>query len=111
MITLQKNASKRIRKEKEKACAVDALDNRQMERPPRKCFRCGSEDHLIAKCPTAPKDNDTRRKQVGFNEKFIRACDNSKNNSDQMIYASMRRMSGNDERSSENVGDSLQSTN
>ena len=30
-----------------------------MERPPRKCFRCGSEDHMIANFP----------KQVCFNEK------------------------------------------
>ena len=22
-----------------------------MKRTPRKCFRCGSEDHMIAKCP------------------------------------------------------------
>ena len=28
------------RKEKEKARAVDVLSYRQMERPPRKCFRC-----------------------------------------------------------------------
>ena len=42
---------KRIRKEKEKARAVGVSSNRHMERPPRKCFRCGSEDHMIAKCP------------------------------------------------------------
>ena len=57
-----------------------------MERPPRKCFRCGSEDHMIAKFP----------KQVSFNEKGNRACDNSENNSDHKIYASMARMSRND---------------
>ena len=34
---------KRIRKEKEKARAVDVSSNRQMERPPWKCFRCGVE--------------------------------------------------------------------
>ena len=50
---------KRIRKEKEKACAVDVSSNRQMERTPWKCFRCGSEDHMIAKCPN----------KVCFNEK------------------------------------------
>ena len=27
------------------------------ERTPHKCFICGSEDHLIAKCPKPPKDN------------------------------------------------------
>ena len=38
---------KKIRKEKEKARAVDVSDNRQTKRTPRKCFRCGSEDHMI----------------------------------------------------------------
>ena len=32
-------------------------DNKCMERTPRKCFRCGSEDHLVAKCLEAPKEN------------------------------------------------------
>ena len=36
------------RKEKEKARAVDVSSNRQIERTPRKCFRCGYEDHMIA---------------------------------------------------------------
>ena len=49
---------KRIRKEKEKARAVDVSSNRHMERPPRKCFICGSEDHMIAKCPKPSKDNE-----------------------------------------------------
>ena len=66
-----------------------------MKRPPRKCFRCGSIDHLIAKCPKPPKDNEKWRKKVCFNEKGNRACDNGKNNSYQKIYASMARMSGN----------------
>ena len=51
---------KRIRKEKGKSRAVDVLSNRKMERTPRKCFRCGSEDHIIAKCPKPPKDNEKR---------------------------------------------------
>ena len=42
---------KMIRKEKGKAHVVDVSSNRQMERTPRRCFRCGSEDHMIAKCP------------------------------------------------------------
>ena len=82
-----------------------------MERPPWKCFRCGSEDHIIEKCPKPPKDNEKRRKQVLFNEKVSRACDNGKNNDDHKIYAYMARMSSNDERSSENYGDSSQLTN
>ena len=77
-----------------------------MERTPRKCFRCGSEDHMIAKCPKPPKDNEKRRRQASFNKKGNRACDNNKNNDDQKIYASMARMSSNDEQKSENYGDS-----
>ena len=60
---------KRIRKEKEKARAVDVSSNSTLGRPPRKCFRCGSEDHMIAKCPKPPKDNEKQRKQVRFIEK------------------------------------------
>ena len=52
----------------------------------RKCFRCGSEDHMIAKCP----------KQICFIEKGNHACDNGKNNSDCKIYVSMEQMSSND---------------
>ena len=84
---------KRIRMEKEKARAVDVSSNKNSERPPQKCFRCGSEDHMIAKCPKPPKDNDKRRKQVRFNEKCNCACDNGKNNDDHKIYASMAWMS------------------
>ena len=68
-----------------------------MERTSRKCFRCGYEDHLIKKCPKPQKENEKRRNQVRFNEKVNRARNNDKNNSDQKIYASMARMSGNDE--------------
>ena len=58
---------KRIRKEKEKAREVDVSENRRTEltgRLPWKCFRCGSEDHMIAKCPNPPKENVKLRKQV-----------------------------------------------
>ena len=82
-----------------------------MERPPRKCFRCGSEDHIIAKFPKPPKDNEEWRRQVRFNEKGNRACNNSENNDDHKIYASMARMSSNDECSIEKYGESLQLTN
>ena len=58
-----------------------------MENKPRKCFRCGSEYHMIAKCP----------KQVCFNEKVNYACNNVENNSYCKIYASMAQMSSNDE--------------
>ena len=66
---------------------------------------------MIAKCPKPPKYNEKRKRQVRFNENFNRACDNGKNNDDHKIYASMARMSSNDERSSEKYGDSLQLTN
>ena len=46
---------KRIRKEKGKYHAVDVSENRQTERTPQKCFRCGSEDHMIAKFPKPQK--------------------------------------------------------
>ena len=77
---------KKVIKEREKTRVVDVSSNRNTERLPRKWFRCESEDHMIAKCP----------KQVCFNEKGNRACDNDKNNSDCNIYASMARMSSND---------------
>ena len=58
-----------------------------------------------------PKDNEKRRRQVRFNEKGNRACDNGKNNDDHKVYASMARMSSNDERKSVKCGDSSQLTN
>ena len=51
----------------------------RMEQMPRKCFRSGSEDHLIAKCPTPPKENDKRQNQVRLHEKGNRACNNGEN--------------------------------
>ena len=102
---------KRIRKENEKARAVDVLDNRQTKRTPWKCFKCGYEDHMIAKFPNPQKEIEKRRKQVRFNEKGNCARDNSEKNSEENIYASMAQMSGNDKRLSENYGDSSQLTN
>ena len=78
---------KKVRKEKEKSCAVDVSSYRQMERTHRKCFRCGYEDHMIAKCP----------KQVCFNEKGNYARDNGENESNCKIYAYMAQMSSNGE--------------
>ena len=66
---------------------------------------------MIAKCPKPPKDNEKRRKQVRFNEKDNRACDNGEDNDDHNIYASMARMSSDDERKSGKYGDSSQLTN
>ena len=87
---------KRIRKEKGKARASGASDNRQTERTSSKCFRYGSEDNLIAKIPKPPKDNEKQQNQVRLNEKGNCACENNKNKSDQKIYASLECMSGND---------------
>ena len=101
---------KRIRKEEEKARAVDVSSNKNSERPPQKCFRCGSEDHMIAKCLKPPKDNEKRRRQVRFNEKSNLACDNGENNDDHKIYASMARMTSNDNLKSVKYGDSSQFT-
>ena len=45
-------------KEEKKARADGDSDKRRTERTPCKCFRCGSEDNLIAKYPKPPKDNE-----------------------------------------------------
>ena len=66
---------------------------------------------MITKCPKPPKDNEKRRKQVRFNEKCNRACDNGKDNNDHKIYASMAQLSSDDERKSVKYGDSSQLTN
>ena len=97
-------------KGKGKNYKVDVTSNRQMKRMIRKCFRCGSEDHIIAKCPKPPKDNEKRRRQVSFYEIGNHACGNGKNNDDHKLYASTARMSSNDKHSSDNYGDSSQLT-
>ena len=97
IIILRNNCFKCIKKKKEKACAVDVSLKRNSESPHRKCLRCGSEDHMIAKCPKPPKHNEKRQRQVRFIEKGNHACDNGKNNDDQKIYACMAQMSSYDE--------------
>ena len=74
-------------------------------------FTCRSKYHLTAKFPNPPKENEKRRKQVRFNKKGNWKCNNSENKNDQNIYASLARMSGNDECPSENFGDNSQFTN
>ena len=44
-------------------------ENRRMERTPRKCFRCGSEDDLIAKCPSPHTDNEKQHNKVRSSER------------------------------------------
>ena len=102
---------KRIRQGKEKDRAAGDWYNRKKEQTTRKYYRCESEDHLIAKYPKPPKENEKRRNQVHFNEKGNRVCDNGENNSDHKIYAYMERISGNEECPSGNFGDSSKWTN
>ena len=72
------------------------MKNKRTEYIPYKCFRCGSEDHLISKCQKPPKDNEKQRKQVCFSERGNRAlhkeCGNGDNKNDQKIYESMARV-------------------
>ena len=68
---------KNIRKEKEKACSAGISSNKNSDRPARKCFRCGSEDNLIAESPNPPKESEKRRKSEKYKEEGNRACDNS----------------------------------
>ena len=66
---------------------------------------------MIVKCLKPPKYNEKQFKQVRFNERVNRACDNGEDNDDHTIYASMARISSNDERKSGKYGDSSQLTN
>ena len=66
---------------------------------------------MIKKCPKPQKDNEKRRNQLRFNEKVNRACNNGEDNNDHKIYASMARMSSDDEHKSVKYGDSSQLTN
>ena len=102
---------KRIRQEKEKSRAVGISSNRNSDRPARKFYRCGSEDHMIAKCLKPPKDSEKRRKSVRFNEKGYCACNNGKDGNEHKIYTSMARISSDDERESKEYSDSSQLTN
>ena len=67
--TILQNCFQKYQKGNRKARAAGDSDNRRMERTPNKCFRYGSEDHLIEKFPKSPEDNETRRKQVHFSER------------------------------------------
>ena len=66
---------------------------------------------MITKCPKPPKNNEKRLRQVRFNEKVNRACDNGEDTDDNKIYTYMSRMSSNDKHKSEKYGDSSQLTN
>ena len=100
---------KNFRKEKEKARSAGASSNKNSDCPPRKFFRCGSVDHLIAKCPKPPKDGEKKNgKKVSFQdkEKGNSAKDNSDDEDDLKVYASMAQMSNDDVSKSKDYGDS-----
>ena len=84
---------KKIRKEKEKARSAGTSSNKNSDRPDRKCLRCGSEDHLIAKFPKPPKDSEKRRKSDKSKKKVTPACNNSDDDNDLKVYASMAHKS------------------
>ena len=104
-----------IRKDKKKSHKDGDQEKQRTERTPHKYFRCGSEDHLIAKCPKPPKDNQKLRKKVRFSERGNSASqkerDTGDNDNDQKIYAYMARMSGNDKSPSRDFGGISQLTN
>ena len=66
---------------------------------------------MIAKCPKPPKDSEKRRKSEKYKEKGNFACDNSDDDNDLKIYASMARMSNNGKRENKDYGDSSKFTN
>ena len=61
---------------------------------------------MIAKYPKPPKYSEKRRKSIRFNEKGNHVCNNSEDDNDHKIYASMARMSNDDEREIKEYGDS-----
>ena len=104
---------KKIRKDKEKARSAGASSNKNSDCPPRKRFRCGSVDHIIAKCQKPPKDGEKKNgKKVSFQdkEKGNSAKDNSDDEDDLKVYASMARMSNDDVSEKKDYGDSPQLT-
>ena len=98
-------------KGKEKVRSAGTSSSRILDRPDWKCFRCGSEDHMIAKCPKPTKDIEKRHKSKKSKEKGNRACDNSDDDNDLKVYASMVRISSDDKHEIKDYGDSLQLTN
>ena len=95
---LWKNVLKRSENKKRKLVLLVLRQTKNSDRPARKCFRCGSEDHLIAKCPKPPKDSEKRRKSEKSKEEGNSAKENISDDDDLKVYASMARMSNYDER-------------
>ena len=106
------NASKRAESKKRKLVLLVLHLKKKSDRPARKCFRCRSEDNLIAKCPKPPKDSENRRKSEKSKEKRNCAWDNSDDDNDLKVYAYMAQMSSDDKREkNKDYGDSSQLTN
>ena len=96
--TQQINVKKR--QDKEKFCADGDFDRQWTEHPPCKCFRCRSIDHIVAKLPKPPKDDDKRWNNARFNERGNHALqkesDDGDDDNDEKIYEYMVPMSGNE---------------
>ena len=77
------------------------MDQQRTKRTPHNCFRCGSEDRLITKCPKPPKYNNKQKNQIRFidngNNASQKVCKNGDNFNNQNIYAYMAQMPGNNE--------------
>ena len=89
---------KNIRKEKQKTRSAGTSPNKNSDCPARKCYRFGYEDHLIAKFTKPPKDSEKRRKSDKAKGKGNSVKDNSDDDDDLKVYASMARMSNDDVR-------------
>ena len=63
---------------------------------------------MIAKCPKPTKDSEKRHKSERSKEKGNRACDNSNEDNDHTVYASLTRFSSHDKRERKDYGDSSQ---
>ena len=87
------------------------MSNKNSDRPARKFFRCGSKDHLIVKCPKPPKESEKTRKSDKSKEKGNRECDNSDDDNDHKIYASIAQIYNDDKHKNKDYGDSSQLTN
>ena len=66
---------------------------------------------MLAKCPKPHKDSGKRHLSEKSKEKGNRACNNSDDDNDLKVYASMARMSSDDKHKSKDYGDSSQLTN
>ena len=66
---------------------------------------------MTVKYPKTPNDSEKRRTSEKSKEKGNSACDNSNDDNDHKVYASMARISIDDKRESKDYGDSSQLTN